>query len=274
MKFRVLFFVLIFGIISPSFLLGQNCTWDGSTSTDWHDASNWTTSNLGVVITNRIPLATDTVIIVTQANEPNIGASAVAKDLIITSGTLTIASDNDLEIEGNFTMNGGVLAMQADAQFLVAGNWNDNSGTFNPAGGIVILNSGTSSTITTNASNFFMEFAIRGTNSDYTAQSNLDINDNLEITSSNILTMNGNSADIATYTRVRSGGRLNLTSGNFVVGGAFRAEGDVVFSGTDAGTLKIANSGTNNQLDNFICGTNSTVHFNGATRSNYSFCNL
>lgn len=73
-----------------------NYTWNGSSSTSWNTATNWTP--------NGIPGAADNVTIVTGSNSCKMGASAAINNLTVTSGTLD--------------MNGGTLTVNGTtAQF-------------------------------------------------------------------------------------------------------------------------------------------------------------
>jgi hypothetical protein len=87
---------------------GSAPVWTGATSTDWFDATNW--SSLAV------PTADDNSIIATAANQPTIGSgTASSYSTTVTSGaTLTIASGANLTLAENL-INSGTLAGSAGA---------------------------------------------------------------------------------------------------------------------------------------------------------------
>jgi hypothetical protein len=81
-------------------------TWDGSESTAWTTANNW---SAGVV-----PTAGRSPLIVNASNAPQITTTVSLKDLTINSGgSLTIASDGSLNINGTLT-NGGTLTINGE----------------------------------------------------------------------------------------------------------------------------------------------------------------
>jgi len=101
-------------------------TWDGSTSTDWDESTNWTpamspSSTLNVII----PDAS------TTPNDPTLPDSSSIKTLYIQSnGILNSGTSSQLTITGD------------------GGAW-INNGTFNPSTGKIIFNHGTTSEIAT-----------------------------------------------------------------------------------------------------------------------------
>ncbi|MEO1260814.1 MAG: MopE-related protein [Bacteroidota bacterium] len=127
-------------VTSAMAITSTNCTWNGSVSTDWNDACNWTPFF--------VPTAEDDVVIPATANDPVIsgGINAVAKSVKVETGaTLTVESNNELAIddssddalynEGTLTVNGTLNIGQTDG---VGGNGmvNDqgeitNNGTVN-----------------------------------------------------------------------------------------------------------------------------------------------
>ncbi len=96
-------FVLVLSVKS---FAGISTTWNGSISTDWGTAGNW---SFGV------PTASVPAIIATAGKQPTISATAVCATLTINSGcTLTMSGAVTLTISGGFTNNsstsGGFVA--------------------------------------------------------------------------------------------------------------------------------------------------------------------
>jgi hypothetical protein len=74
-------------------LLAQDKTWDGSVSTDWNTAENWTPSG--------VPTATNSLFIdASPTNQPTLNTSATVRAVTI-YGTLTIGASGDLTVYGN-----------------------------------------------------------------------------------------------------------------------------------------------------------------------------
>lgn len=103
-------------------------TWDGSTSTDWNVASNWST--------NAVPTSSDDIIIPSApSNQPvvtsNPGTPAACANLTVESGaTLTIDAGKALTVGGD-TDNDGTILIKADATGI--GSFIDN-GTITGSG--------------------------------------------------------------------------------------------------------------------------------------------
>ncbi len=101
--------------------------WDGSTSTDWTVASNWTN--------NTVPSSTDNVIIPSApANQPHLPTdnNGYCNDLTIESGaTVTVENTNrNLRIYGNIN-NDGTLAVTGTYNILLYGTNNTIGGAGN-----------------------------------------------------------------------------------------------------------------------------------------------
>jgi len=118
-------------------------TWNGSISTDWATAANWTPSS-GPVIT---PDATTNVIIVTATNQPIVTVSGAATNnlTINTGATLTLnttddGTANDIEINGDLTITGILTVSGIDDIISARGNWTKaTNGTFNNGASTVIF---------------------------------------------------------------------------------------------------------------------------------------
>lgn len=119
--------VLLFALFMiGSAAIAQTNQWTGASGTNWHQASNWSL--------NRIPLATDDVVIPgAPANKPIIsGSNAVCFGITIQSGaTLTIQSSRTLTVNGHWSNQAGASGFVANTGVIVfAGTINqqiDNS---------------------------------------------------------------------------------------------------------------------------------------------------
>ena len=79
-------------------------TWNGSVSTDWRTAANWTPAQVPTA-------ATDVVIPGGTPNQPTVSTNQQTYAITLTSGAvLTTADGSNLVVGGNFTNNGGALA--------------------------------------------------------------------------------------------------------------------------------------------------------------------
>lgn len=103
----VLLLLLLTAFLSPSYVNAQTNTWDGSTSTDWNTASNWSlnlvpTAAHDVIIPNSVPGSND---------DPVINTAAVCSTLTMNSGnrarTLSISGSNSLTVTNGITIGAG-----------------------------------------------------------------------------------------------------------------------------------------------------------------------
>jgi PKD repeat protein len=83
---------------------GSSLTWEGTTSNDWHTASNWSTA--------AVPTASDDVLVPSAADlvgsfMPTISAAAVARN-VCNFGTITMVGNNTLTIDEDL-LNDGVM---------------------------------------------------------------------------------------------------------------------------------------------------------------------
>ena len=85
------------------------CNWNGATSTDWADVSNWSTG--------AVPTSSDNVYIDgTFTNEPSISSTdaAAGSVTVATGNTLTIDETSSLTVSGDFT-NTGTVSLNSTA---------------------------------------------------------------------------------------------------------------------------------------------------------------
>ena len=94
---------------------GTGYTWNGSASTDWGTAANWTpaqvpTANSDVTISGGTP------------NQPTVSNAQQARFVTLNAGaTLTTAPGGTLSVGGNFTNNGGTVAGSGTGVVVLAG---------------------------------------------------------------------------------------------------------------------------------------------------------
>jgi len=138
---------------------GVGPTWDGSTSSDWSTADNWSVG--------RVPIQTDNVVIPSGIpNWPNINAAASVWNLNI--------------------LNGAQVSATADVSLDVYGNWaEEGSGYFDASAGTVTFVGSSAQSITAGASSHFnhMQIGNGSTAQTVTAGSDLDVNGNVIIQS-------------------------------------------------------------------------------------------
>jgi hypothetical protein len=86
---------------------GTGLTWNGSVSTDWGTAANWTPA--------QVPAANNDVTIPSGTpNQPTVSSAQQARLVTLTTGAvLTLANGGTLTTGGNFTNNGGSVASGA-----------------------------------------------------------------------------------------------------------------------------------------------------------------
>jgi fibronectin-binding autotransporter adhesin len=259
---------------------------------DFNYSSGTFTSGSGTVIyngtTNQLaaPIAYNHVTINKTAGTVNMNSSTtVAGNLLVTSGNLNLNAD--LAITGNATMNSGTSITGNATTISLGGNWN-NSGTFITGTSTLLINGTSAQTISASAFNNLVINKSAGTAS---ASGNLNINNNLTITSGTL--------DLLTYTanRTASGGVFTASSGtslllagsnNFPANYATYtlAQTSTVhyngiiaqtISGTTYGNLTISNGTTNAKTfaaaaiinGDITINSNSTLHSGGYTLNLY-----
>jgi len=89
----------------------QRGNWQGATSADWNDATNWCAG---------VPTATTDVVINSGGNQPTIGSAGG------TSRNLTINSGASLTVSGAYTLTSTAI-------------FTNNSGTFTPGSAAIVI---------------------------------------------------------------------------------------------------------------------------------------
>ncbi|RZP12450.1 MAG: hypothetical protein EVA38_06220, partial [Flavobacteriales bacterium] len=89
-------------------------TWDGSSSTAWATAANWSE--------NIVPVSGRSPVIADVANDPDISTAVTLEDLTIQSGTsLDITSTGSITLTDDFTNNSGTLTISSGGSLIVNG---------------------------------------------------------------------------------------------------------------------------------------------------------
>ncbi|GEM_PF-2195593 len=100
-------------------------TWNGSVSTDWNNANNWTASSGGPIV----PTAVNSVIIANVTDQPILTVSGQQTgDLTVNDGaTITINTADalgiDLDVNGDVQIDGTLQTISTNDNITVEGNW-------------------------------------------------------------------------------------------------------------------------------------------------------
>ena len=87
------------------------CLWDGSSSTSWATAANWSNCN------STTPQASDTVTINSGGNQPSISTTATVGQITMGAGaTLTVANGGALTLSNGLTGGGNLTVASAGAR--------------------------------------------------------------------------------------------------------------------------------------------------------------
>ena len=122
--------------------IGTGCSagnWQGATSADWNDATNWCAG---------VPTATTDVVINSGGNQPTIGsAGGTSRNLTINSGaSLTVSGAYTLTINGNFTNNSGTFT-PGSAAIVIAGTAAQSIAGFTTTGTVSMTKTGGTATL-------------------------------------------------------------------------------------------------------------------------------
>lgn len=146
-QYNLLHFLLLMILtsLSSSQLVGQTSTWNGSVSSDWFDADNWTPIG--------IPTTSNDVVVPMSPIDPIIAGEGLAKSVIIDEGaTLTVqdgigvnlfiinSANNGIEVNGSF-INDGLVIFEVNPSFPVQGDGIEVSGVLhNMSNGQIFIN--------------------------------------------------------------------------------------------------------------------------------------
>ena len=267
-----IFLIVLLMLIIVKTSFSQTATWDGSSSTDWNTAANWST--------NAVPTSSNDVIIPDVTNNPIITSSSdechnltIQSGGVLTSnngsyklttvsitvndgGSLVISdgeveSSGDADFSGDLTMSGGLLDIDGEFDMLSTGDGRNISdgnitakqGRFNyaeffqPSGGTFTFDVGYNGILLMHSSSHFHNIVIDiGSSYSLSTLANFDVNSALTVTSGTL--------DISSYTATVSGateidGTLKISTGIYDANNTFTASGgNITFTG--AGFLKCA----------------------------------
>lgn len=174
MKKLILTFSSLFIFIS--FIISQNNVWNGNTSNDWSEATNW---SLG-----HVPLATEDVKSWTSTDVINVDVDAFAKSVTFQGDAITINTNNTLTIDGSAGIgfyNTGTGSIETDATLVINNSFNS---------GIRVVGAGASFSVVG-------ILTIDGTTNNYGIRNDADFSNygtiNIDNTADNAINHNGTS---------------------------------------------------------------------------------
>ena len=188
-------------------------------------------------------------------------------DLTITGGTLDMnaSEDNTLDLEGDFSIaSSGTFTAQGGIHNM-AGNWDCSGGTFQSTNEGTVVLSGASKTITTGASNEFFNLTVN--NSASTAGSNdvevegtLTVSGSLTVSPGNELTLEDATVS-GTLTADADGSNSATIDFSDASSADFDVSGTLVLDGNDATNRAIVTSDDDSRIDVDITGTLTADYF-------------
>ena len=215
-------------------------TWDGSSSTDWGTAANWTTTD----VTDRVPTADDDVVIPDCSSINN----------CILDGDTTI---NSLELGGssNFSMNNHDLTIDNENGSGRALDVANNTITFVGGTGTLIFTKGSSSTDLVGVEHLAASTELRNLQFNGAATFNLEgattVTGNLTISAGTVTTTGSNHALTVTgdvsVTGTLTGNASAISMGSLTIasGGTYSAtSGTTTITDKNSGAWSLQNDGT------------------------------
>ncbi len=247
-------------------------TWNGSVSSDWFTAANWTASTGP----NIVPTGAEDVVMTNSGNLPVLNADGARARKLTVNGVFTLNTPAsplaDLTVLGDMYINTGTLiSTSVNDTIIVAGNWNKLvTGTFNPGSSTVILNSTTGTRTVNNGTSTFNNLVIDGTSlfqlaASTTILGNLSIlQGTLDVTSSGFsMTVRGNWLNQGTF--VSGNGFVNFNSnaaGTRTINSGGSAFNSLFFSPSAATTYQLIGNNVATK-SNITIGTQATLALNG-----------
>jgi len=243
----------------------EGATWDGSESSDWNTAANWTPN------TGNPPLPGENVTIPSGSltNEPIIGTgdTATCNNLFVDGNTLTISGTGLLSTSGNITINSGATFSAANqvtvnGSFLNGGTFTANSSElfFDASSGTYAINTG---------GDFVHDITFDGPAS-WTLQSDLDVNGDFTNDSS-IVDVSSNNYDINCAGDWSNSATFNYRAAEVVFDGTAQAVTgtnnafyDLTFN--DSGTKTFS---ANVDINNNVTFGGTSVTLNASTYNMY-----
>jgi len=250
-------------------------TWTGAVSTNWFTAANWC---------GGVPSSGTSIVIPASSQllfSPTIGASNATCLNMTLSGSLSIANGFNLDVNGNWTNNGGSLT-GSTGTISFKGISKTIGGTANTSFPGMIIGSGASYTMNNNNAATSLTFS-QGTTSSltlgnivFTVNGNVIVNSPLS-NATNSWNINTASVNVTGNITVGSGtsqssriAKIAVTSGSLTITGNLIysvgnfSSGTVDLSG-GAATLNIAGNIILNSAGTLLHGTTSTVNYNGSS---------
>ncbi len=209
-------------------------TWNGSVGSDWNNANNWTPSSGGPIV----PSSANNVIIASGGSIVNFPILTISGqetgNLTVNSGASILLNTDadagavDLDVQGDFIINGALSSTTVDDYISVTGNWT-NTGTVDMKGNVTFNGTGGAKVINNNNYDFY-SITIAGT-SQYQLGRNTTVNNNVVIAS-------GATFDVgpADYT-------LTIL-GDFTNAGSFNAQAGTVKFISSSGPVSISSGGS------------------------------
>lgn len=247
-------------------------TWNGSVSTDWNMAANWTAS-FGPSF---VPTGAEDVIIATAVNQPVLTTfGQKTANLTINNGAkiiLNTPNDGaliDLDVKGDMNLIGSILPQSSDDYINVTGSW-VKTGTGSAVLGTVSFSGTGSSKYINNGSgaNCPFNYLTIGGATLYQLAVNTTVNNDLNIlsgasfgTGSYTLIVDGNWNNAGTFFPSNGVVRLKASSGNKVINNGTSLFNSLEVNALGATYKLMSNVSVNGNLDN----TNGTIDLNGFT---------
>lgn len=243
MKIKLLLFLSL--LTSAHSIAQTSYTWNGSVSTAWNTAANWTPSG--------VPAAADHITIVTGSNNCILNAAATVTNITITSGTLNLGGFT-LTAQGNGVFTAGTVS---NGTLTINASTSATATLTNTAFTTAILNV-TTGAITINGGTYGRPVTMNQTGAVQTSGTgNATFSSSLSVTNSgsNNFRINGNCTFNGAVTYINSGSGYLLPELN--TGNTYNST--VTLNNTSSsGNLRMCYQGTTNFNGNITVSNTST----------------